>query len=329
LHRDLKPSNVMIDERGSVRLLDFGLAKAIDPDLRMGVDLTLSEPGQLVGTLAYMSPEQSRGQFEQMSVRSDVYSLGAMTFELLTGQLPCDVDGPLAEVLTRIARQDPKRPSLLRRELDADVDAILLKALEKSPERRYVTAAELADDLRRYLAHEPIVARRAGPVARLARWARRNRAVASVSAVGALLIVVIAAMSFLQIVAERDNALAWGRQADEMANLTLEMQVYGSPERSGGIDPDTCERFDDWERQLETHQFKPSMEAQFRARLGRLMWAAGQHERAQSTSHRICTSFRATTRRSATIARLWRSANGSPIRSRPRSRAASPAWRGC
>lgn len=177
LHRDLKPSNVVIDERGQPHVLDFGLAKGIDPT-GSSADVTLSEPGQLLGTLAYMSPEQSRGRSDQVSVRSDVYALGAMAYESVTGRPPIAVDGALVDVLDRIAHRDPPRPSTIRGRLSVDIDAMLLKALNKSPAARYATAGEFAADIRRFLNHEPILARRIGQATRAMRWARRNKATA-------------------------------------------------------------------------------------------------------------------------------------------------------
>ncbi len=292
LHRDLKPSNVMIDERGRPRLLDFGLAKAIDPDSAMGLDLTLSEPGQLVGTLAYMSPEQSRGQFEQMSVRSDVYSLGAMAYELLTAELPCDVGGPLADVLNRIAERDPARPSLLRRGLDADVDAILLKTLEKSPDRRYPTAGELATDLRRHLADEPIVARRVGPAGRLARWVRRNRVVAAVSAASLLVIVLIVTGAFLRVVAEKDRAIALGVKAQEMSQMMLEILARGDPDMVSGPDPKLREKLTRWEERLDEFSNEPGLEAELRILLGRAYRLSGDYSRAEQVFRRALKLLR-------------------------------------
>lgn len=202
LHRDLKPSNVLIDERRQPHVLDFGLAKAMDPTAGSSAGMSISEPGQILGTLGYMSPEQSRGQFEQMSVRSDVYSLGAMSYQLLTGALPCRLDGGLNDVLERIAHQDPARPSSIRRKLDADVDAILLKALEKTPTSRYATAGEFAADIRRFLADEPIQARRIGFPTRIVRWTRRHRAVSTVSFVAVAVILSISITSFLRMRAD-------------------------------------------------------------------------------------------------------------------------------
>lgn len=203
LHRDLKPSNVLVDEHGDVHLLDFGLAKAIDPAAAARAMLSLSQPGQIVGTIAYMPPEQSRGELDRISVRSDVYALGAMAYELVTGRLPCRIDGPLADVLARLAEREPPRPSGLRRGVDGDVDAMLLKALEKRPEGRYATAGDFAADLRRYLTDRPIQARPSGPGRRVARWVRRHRGVSAVSAVALVVLAVMGGVWVSAAAAER------------------------------------------------------------------------------------------------------------------------------
>ena len=243
LHRDLKPSNVLFDGAGHPHIVDFGLAKAIEPRAGGSAGLTLSEPGQLLGTLAYMSPEQSRGLPDEVSVRSDVYSLGVMAYELLTGKLPCEVDGPLQVVLDRIANQPPPRPSSLRHGIDADVDAILLKALEKSPQSRYATAGEFAVDIRRFLAGEAISARRAGIGRRAARLVRRHRGVAVVSGIALAVIVLIMAGSFFRIIAERDRA----RQAEQAAHAEAERAGRVKNflrETLGYADPDVAQRAD-------------------------------------------------------------------------------------
>lgn len=200
LHRDLKPSNIILDSRGEPRLLDFGLAKAIDPVSKAGAEMTLSEPGQIIGTLAFMPPEQSRGRYDQLSVRTDVYSLGAVGYDLITGKLPCSMEGSLSAVLKRIEEVDPTPPSSIRPKVSKDVDAILLKALEKAPANRYSTAGEFATDIRRYLNDEPVIARRTSSVVRATRWMRRNRLATTVGAVSLGVILIIAAYSTYAIV---------------------------------------------------------------------------------------------------------------------------------
>jgi len=172
IHRDLKPGNILIDSRGVPRITDFGLAK------RESGDVTLTLHGQAVGTPAYMSPEQALGESRFIDRRSDLYSLGIILFELLTGQLP--YRGDAGTLLLQIITQDPPLLRSIRHTVPPDMETICLKCLEKSPLRRYQTARELADDLSHFLKHEPIAARPANAISRTAKWTRRNPGWASV-----------------------------------------------------------------------------------------------------------------------------------------------------
>ncbi len=161
IHRDLKPSNILVDADGQPHILDFGLAKQLGQGGAGQDTLTMmSVAGQIVGTAAYMSPEQARGAHDETDTRTDVYAIGVMMFQILTGRFPYPVEGMLSETLRIIQEVDPVRPSSLSREVNPEVEAIVLKALAKEPNRRYQSAAALAEDLRRYLAGEPIDARR-------------------------------------------------------------------------------------------------------------------------------------------------------------------------
>ncbi|MCI0340950.1 MAG: tetratricopeptide repeat protein [Planctomycetales bacterium] len=183
LHRDLKPSNILVDERGAPWVTDFGLARAQDA----GAEATrLTRSGAVLGTPAYLSPEQAAG--EPLDGRADVWSLGATLYECLSGRTPFDSDTSLM-VLARIQRQDPWPLRARVPECPTDLETICLKCLEKEPARRYATAGALAADLRAFLAGRPIAARPPTRIYRWRRWAGRNRAtVASAGAVAALLV---------------------------------------------------------------------------------------------------------------------------------------------
>jgi serine/threonine protein kinase/Flp pilus assembly protein TadD len=180
VHRDVKPANLLVDGRGGLWVTDFGLA-------HVQSDARLTMTGDLVGTLRYMSPEQALAQRVVIDHRTDVYSLGATLYELLTLE-PAFSGADRQELLRQIAFEEPKPPRRLNRSVPAELETIVLKAVEKNSAERYATAQELAEDLRRYLADEPIRARPAGVVRRLRKWGRRHRA-AVTAAVLALLVV--------------------------------------------------------------------------------------------------------------------------------------------
>jgi tetratricopeptide (TPR) repeat protein/predicted Ser/Thr protein kinase len=211
IHRDLKPGNVLVDESGQPKVLDFGVARVADRDLLTTCPQT--DVGQLVGTLAYMSPEQAAADPDEVDTRADVYALGVICYELLTGRLPHVPKAKgFSAAVRAVAEAEAVPLASVNKLYRGDLDTIVAKALERDKARRYQTAADLADDIARYLRDEPIAARPPGTGYYLVKFARRHRALVAVAA-GALLALVggswLAAAAFLQReraeLAERDR----------------------------------------------------------------------------------------------------------------------------
>ncbi len=234
IHRDLKPSNILVDRDGNPHVLDFGLAK------HGGFDHleTISMTGQVMGTLAYMSPEQASAKPDAVDTRSDVYSLGVVLYELLTGELPYDLDHSFAENLSAIKNVEPNRGALRNSRIGSEVTTIVLKALSKDKERRYPIAGALGDDIRRYLRREPIEAKRDRALYVLRKALRRNMVPAAVAAAFLLMLVASSIVSFslfLEAGHARDN-MAELRNESLSQLYAAEMNLAGQAlDESGGI----------------------------------------------------------------------------------------------
>ncbi|MEL6104908.1 MAG: protein kinase [Planctomycetota bacterium] len=248
VHRDLKPSNILVDPNGKPRVLDFGLAKSVTTESRLTVSMT----GQVMGTLAYMSPEQAAGANDEVDTRTDVYSLGVVLFELLTGDLPYPLDFSLAENLSAIKNVQPDSQALKRHRIDGEVSTILLKALHKEKDRRYASAGAMGEDIKRYLRGEPIEAKRDSSLYVIRKVLRRNYKAALACAAFLGLLIVSSVVSFglfLSADSARQranrNASLYESERDEVTLLrdeglaqlyVAEMNLAGQGlERTGGI----------------------------------------------------------------------------------------------
>src|SRR5438132_3328513 len=185
LHREIKPGNILLDKNGEPHLTDFGLARLVE------AESTITGTLEAMGTPSYMAPEQATGETTKLSKATDVYGLGAVFYQLLTGHPPF-AGGTTYETIKLLLETDPRQPRLLNPKIDRDLSTICLKCLEKDPQRRYSSALALAEDLEHWLKHEPVLARRTGLFIRGKKWLQRNPTIAAVAALSLALTAAIA-----------------------------------------------------------------------------------------------------------------------------------------
>jgi tetratricopeptide (TPR) repeat protein len=286
IHRDLKPGNILVEEGGQPKILDFGLARATDSDAQA---TRQTDVGQLLGTLAYMSPEQVLADPLAVDTRSDVYALGVILYELLAGKMPYTLSAQLHEAVHTIQQTDAAPLSAVSRLYRGDIETIVAKALEKDKSRRYASASELAADIRRYLSDQPITAKPASSIYQLQKFARRNRAlVAGVAAVFIVLVLGIVASSWEAVKARRAEKIAL-QQTDiaKAVNDFLQDDVLAQASAMTQFKPDPDLKVRTaLDRAAQNIQGKfgkqPAVEAEIRTTIGSTYYGLGLYAEARA-----------------------------------------------
>lgn len=295
IHRDLKPSNIRIDKNGEPYILDFGLAKLTTDGLGESTQWrAMTMTGQFVGSLPWASPEQAGGSPDRIDLRTDVYSLGVVLYQMLTGRFPYDVVGNIHDVLSHILETAPVPPRTIRSEIDEDVATIVLKCLAKEPEQRYQNAAAVADDVERYLTNRPILARAPSTVYQLKKLAVRHKL--PFALVTLLLVLVVGFAAWMSVLyrranSERQYAIAAEQLAFREARtatavrdfLVTEMLASAAPEIAQGEDLTVKEVLENASAKIEDglHD-EPIVEASVRTTIGRAYLSLGLHDRAEA-----------------------------------------------
>ena len=285
IHRDLKPGNILVDSDGEVKVIDFGVARGTDSD--MAVTTLQTDVGQLIGTLQYMSPEQCLADPHDLDTRSDVYALGVVLYELLSGNLPYSVSSTRIYDGARVIRDEqPTRLTRIDRTLKGDVQTIVFKALEKDRERRYRSAAEFADDISHYLAGEPIVARPPSVAYHLRALIRRNKPVfGAIAVVFAVLVgaTIVSLSLYVKAQREAERARTEAGKSEQVATFMRDMLKGAEPSVALGRDTTMLREILDRTAQRVAAELvdQPAVEASIRATIGRTYTSLGKLDMAE------------------------------------------------
>ncbi|MCX5689974.1 MAG: serine/threonine-protein kinase [Planctomycetota bacterium] len=294
IHRDLKPANVMVTRSGDVKVLDFGIARFTENEAMASL---ATSSGQVLGTLSYMSPEQASGDPLRIDVRADVYALGAMLYELLADRLPLDLSKcSLVEGVRRLSDEEPSSLGTINRSLRGDLETIVAKAIEKDATRRYPSAAEFLEDVRRYLNDEPIHARPASTWYQVRKFTRRNRFL--VGGVAGVFLALLAGLSATLWQASRTvDALSQAQRESDVSQSALAFMVQilasGDPGSSLGKDPSLRAVLEMAASRIEHGEIKSErVVASVAAEVGKAFGNLGDYRRAEMLQRRALEAER-------------------------------------